>query len=292
MNQQATCDIPEDIDDQHVVDSETELLIRARMRRNYKEATWRRWSRLEHYTPKGRETPEQMERRLARIRHSGIARMSICKDTKRVGVAWIEPALGNFEGMAAKGLVLMREDADLRTGTSSGVYPFAAISKHALKRFATRSDVDTLDEVMVAAACGLGWNHVAVELDIEGEYFVPHADGLFCNLALREGLRDRSDPSGKYHRVTLIKTWFNADGLHDPLYSVHRRLLGVTRAKTPFFPGFGDVHDWHVPAFLEMRDEGRERERIRLSGYGRPNDDAYAFWRPSETGVELGRLVA
>jgi hypothetical protein len=265
--------------------------IRGRLRRNYVEAARRRVQRLEYFTPTGPESSDQMGVRLTRVKNAGIARMSRCADTRRVSVAWIEPALGNFEGMAASGLILLREDVDLRAGTSSGVYPFGAISKHALRRFVMRSDVDSLDEVMVAAASGLGWNHVAVELDVEGEYLVPHANGIFCNLALRRGLRDLSDPSGKIHPVTLMKTWFARDGLREPLASIRERLLRTTRSKTPFFPGFNEIHDWHIPAFREMREEGRERERIRLSGYGRPNDDKYAFWRPAESSdVEMGKL--
>lgn len=283
----------DDIDDisEEYSDREEEE-IRARLKRNYKEAARRRAMRLELFTPVSRESRSQMELRLARIRDARIARMSLCKDTRRVGVAWIEPSLLNFAGVAAKGLVLLREDADLRAGTTTGVIPFAGISQHALRRFASRSNVGDLDEVMRAAAGGLGWNHVVSHLDIEGEYFVPHADGLFCNVALRDGIRDLSDPTGKLHHATLMKTWFSTEILRSPLTFVRERLLMATRSKVPFFPGFNDIHDWHLPAFYRMRDEGRERERIRLNGYGRPNDERYAYWRPSEKSMETRRLAA
>jgi len=110
LGESALVDVPEgraalaqpDHDEDDGTPTQEDLEVRARLFRNYREAARRRELRLAKFTPQGWESPTLMEHRLARIKHAGIARMSRCKDTRRVSVAWIEPALGGFSGQGFK----------------------------------------------------------------------------------------------------------------------------------------------------------------------------------------------
>jgi hypothetical protein len=241
----------------------------------FRVAEARRRIRLEEYTITSPENPEEMQERFCELSRRGIARVSYCTDTKRASVAWIEPA-SYYEGEGAAGLVFLREDVDLNTAETTGVYPFAAISWHAMVRLVERSDVSNLDHLDTAAAAALSWSHVAREAGCNGEYLVPHRDGIFCCVGLPQGIIDEN---GRAWANTLLKTWITEDEFALPLLRARTNLLAVTRAKSPFFPGFNDVEPWQRDAFAHMRAAGRAREYSRVKGYGMVNDERFAPWQ-------------
>ena len=236
----------------------------------------RRRIRLEEFTPQHKETAEELRARVEALRPRKIARISECCDTDRIGIAWMEPAFHYSGDGSGGGLVLVREDIDLRAGTTSGAYPFAGISWHAMGRLAERSDVVNLDHMERAAAAGLSWSHVARLVACHGEYHVPHTDGVFCCLGLPEGI---VDSDGRTWPSTLIKTWVNNEEMAYAMRMGRDELLHFTRAKAPFFPGFNDIDEWQALAFPMMRDAGRRREHIRENGYGVVNDERFAPWQ-------------
>jgi hypothetical protein len=245
-----------------------------RLKAMFRVAEARRRIRLEEYTPSQPETPNAMRDRLLEVSRRGIARVSYCTDTNRASVAWIEPS-SYYEGDGAAGLMFLREDVDLTTAETTGCFPFAAISWHAMNRLVERSGVINLDQMDRAAAAGLCWSHVARQTECEGEYIVPHVDGVFCCVALPRGVVE----GGRSWAISLIKTWINEDELDVPLYRAREGLLTATKSKSPFFPGFNDVDAWQDASFFLMREAGRAREYIRNNGYGIVNDDRFAPWQ-------------
>lgn len=258
-----------DIPDEGPLDKEQKMQVANDL---IEEAAKVRFARRSKYSGSANETRGEALNRFLSMFKQGIAKTALREDRKKASLVWFEPARNYASGpgnndLEITGLVLMREELDMDPDssefTSSGAYPYATISFHALERLAERSGARTLAHVMAYAETGLSWAATAQQAKNDGEYLVPHQEGLFACQAITGGIVDPSDPSGRAYDITLMKTWMDIANLNPLRRSILRELLDQTRGAKPLFPGFGAISDEDLAMYSAMRAEGDEAVRRR-----------------------------
>lgn len=264
------------------------------------EAKAIRFARRSKYSGNPNEARGEALNRFLSMHKQGIGKTALREDRKMATLVWFEPARnyvsgpGN-NGMEITGLVLMREELDLdkpdKGVSSSGAYPTATISFHALERLSERSELRTLEQVMAYAETGLSWAAAARQADNDGEYLVPHPEGLFACQSISEAIIDPDDPSGRAYPITLMKTWMDVASLDALRRSILRDLRTQTNDAKPLFPGFGAVSDEDLATFAVMRAEGDEAVKRREYHRSRTQETMLGEPEPSEptSGRKHGR---